>query len=38
MEIDTEVVQLLDITAGTANVALAWSKTLPVGVSKQEHY
>lgn len=37
-EIDTEVVNLLDTTAGTADVALAWSKTLPVGVSKQEHY
>ena len=38
MEIDTEVVQLLDTTAGAADSALAWSKTLPVGVSKQEHY
>jgi len=37
-EIDTEVVQLLDETAGTAQTALAWSKTLPVGVSKRDHY
>lgn len=37
-EIDTEVVELLDTTAGAAQSALAWSKTLPVGVSKQEHY
>ena len=37
-EIDTEVVQLLADTAGAPNAALAWSKTLPVGVSKKEHY
>jgi len=37
-EIDTEVVQLLANTAGAPNPALAWSKTLPVGVSKKEHY
>ena len=37
-EIDTEVVQLLDETAGTAKTELAWSKTLPVGVNKRDHY
>lgn len=37
-EIDTEVVQLLIDTAGAAQADLAWSRTLPVGVSKQEHY
>ena len=37
-EIDTEVVQLLDTTAGAAQVALTWSKTLPIGVSKAQHY
>lgn len=37
-EIDTEVVQLLDTTAGTAQAGLTWSKTLPIGVSKAEHY
>lgn len=38
-EIDTEVVELLDKTAGTTPHAdLVWSKTLPVGVSKMEHY
>ena len=37
-EIDTEVVQLLDETAGAAKTELAWSKTLPVGVSKRDHY
>lgn len=37
-EIDTEIVQLLDNTAGTAQASLTWSKTLPVGVSKMEHY
>ena len=37
-EIDTEVVNLLDHTAGTADASLIWSKTLPVGVSKTEHY
>lgn len=38
MEIDTEVVELLDSTAGAVQTELQWSKTLPVGVSKQEHY
>ena len=37
-EIDTEVVQLLADTAGAVNEKLTWSKTLPVGVSKTEHY
>lgn len=37
-EIDTEVVELLDSTAGAVQTDLQWSKTLPVGVSKQEHY
>lgn len=37
-EIDTEVVQLLNETAGAAQASLTWSKTLPVGVSKAEHY
>lgn len=38
MEIDTEVVQLLDNTAGTADARLTWSKAQPVGVSKRDHY
>jgi hypothetical protein len=37
-EIDTEVVNLLAETAGTPQTNLTWSKTLPVGVSKTEHY
>jgi len=37
-EIDTEVVNLLDSTAGTAAGELTWSKTLPIGVSKAQHY
>lgn len=32
-EIDTEVVELLDSTAGAAQTDLQWSKTLPVGVN-----
>lgn len=36
-EIDTEVCQLL-IDNAPADGDLVWSKTLPVGVSKQEHY
>lgn len=36
-EIDTEVVQLLIDNAPT-DETLSWSKTLPVGVSKAEHY
>ena len=39
MEIDTEVVQLLiDNATDPADNSLVWSKTLPVGVSKVEHY
>lgn len=45
-EIDTEVVQLLDSIAkdnfaaldAAGQAELTWSKTLPVGVSKREHY
>lgn len=37
-EIDTEVVELIDTTAGAAQAGLTWSKTLPVGVSKRDHY
>lgn len=45
-EIDTEVVNLLDEVATTnfnaldaaGQAELTWSKTLPVGVSKREHY
>ena len=36
-EIDTEITQLLIDSAPEAN-DLVWSKTLPIGVSKQEHY
>jgi hypothetical protein len=37
-EIDTEIVDMLKEGAGTALEELTWSKTLPVGVSKFEHY
>ena len=37
-EIDTEIVAMLKEGAGAADAALTWSKTLPVGVSKFEHY
>ena len=37
-EIDTEIVDMLREGAGEANAELVWSKTLPVGVSKFEHY
>ena len=37
-EIDTEIVKLLDETAGKADADLTWSKQLPVGISKAEHY
>ena len=37
-EIDTEIVDMLREGAGTALAELTWSKTLPVGVSKFEHY
>ncbi len=36
-EIDTEVTQLL-IDNANNDTDLVWSKTLPVGVSKTEHY
>lgn len=37
-EIDTEIVDMLREGAGAALAELTWSKTLPVGVSKFEHY
>jgi hypothetical protein len=37
-EIDTEIVDMLYKGAGAANEELIWSKTLPIGVSKFEHY
>lgn len=37
-EIDCEVIGVLDTLAGDAASALTWSKTLPVGVSKRDHY
>jgi hypothetical protein len=37
-EIDTEIVAMLKEGAGEADEALTWSKTLPAGVSKFEHY
>lgn len=37
-EIDTEIVDMLKEGAGAADAELTWSKTLPVGVSKWEHY
>ena len=37
MEIDTEVTNLL-IENAKVEDELKWSKTLPVGVSKMEHY
>lgn len=37
-EIDTEIVAMLKEGAGEALKELTWSKTLPVGVSKFEHY
>ena len=37
-EIDTEIVDMLREGAGAALADLTWSKTLPVGVSKFEHY
>ncbi len=44
MEIDTEITNLLIDTAlantdfAGADADLVWSKTLPIGVSKAEHY
>ena len=37
-EIDTEIVNLLDKTAGVEDAELIFNKALPVGVSKQQHY
>ena len=37
-EIDTEIVAMLKEGAGKAQAELTWSKTLPAGVSKFEHY
>lgn len=37
-EIDTEITNLLSNMAGDADAELVWSKTVPVGVSKAEHY
>ena len=37
-EIDTEIVDMLAEGAKEGGVALTWSKSLPVGVSKFEHY
>ena len=37
-EIDTEIVAMLKDGAGEADEKLTWSKTLPAGVSKFEHY
>ena len=37
-EIDTEIVAMLKDGAGEAQAELTWSKTLPAGVSKFEHY
>lgn len=37
-EIDSEIVGLLDEMAGEALTDLTWSKTLPVGVNKRDHY
>ena len=37
-EIDTEIVAMLKDGAGEALTELTWSKTLPAGVSKFEHY
>lgn len=37
-EIDTEICDLLINTAGAPAAELTWSKTLPIGVSKRDHY
>lgn len=37
-EIDTEIVEMLAEGAKESGVALTWSRELPVGVSKFEHY
>ena len=40
MEIDTEVVKLIADTAEANGIDadLVWSKTLPIGVNKKDHY
>lgn len=37
-EIDTEIVQLLDTTAGAVINELRWNRNLPTAVNKTEHY
>lgn len=37
-EIDTEIVNLLDVNAGNAVAATTFNKFVPIGVSKAEHY
>lgn len=37
-EIDTEIVKTVDEIAGAALDALKWSKVVPLGISKAEHY
>lgn len=37
-EIDTEITNLLSTMAGDADAELVWSKTVPMGISKAEHY
>lgn len=37
-EIDTEITDVLIELAGAANADLQWSKVIPIGVSKAEHY
>lgn len=37
-EIDTEIVELLDTTAGDAATSLQFNKAIPVGISTAEHY
>ena len=35
-QIDNEIIETLDETAGAANADLVWSRTLPVGVNKRD--
>ena len=37
-EIDTEITDKLISIAGAANALLKWSKVVPLGISKKEHY
>lgn len=37
-EIDSEIVSLLDKTAGAAQTELRWNRNLPTGVNMTEHY